>query len=75
MKFYSYLNEQLNEEDIIIDFIKKNCKPFIKEYEKFGLSIDKNEFLYSGRRDKSSYTIRKVRKDRKPSDTPEIIHN
>jgi hypothetical protein len=52
MKFYSYLNEQLNEEKIIVDFIKKNCKPFIKEYKKSGLSIDKNEFLYSGRKKK-----------------------
>ena len=66
MRLKHYINES---EDIPWEQIKKDCQPFIKEIK------NPNCFLYSGRKEKLPYIKKKVRKDRKPLDTPEVIHN
>ena len=66
MRLINYINES---EDIPWDKIKKDCQPFIKDIK------SPNDFLYSGRQTNEKFFTRKVRKNRVPTDTPEIIHN
>lgn len=75
MRFNNYINEdqkdkhmQLSEK--ILDYIQNNCKKYIKEY------IRNGKLLWSGRKKKEPYyNIKKIRKDRRPTDTPIRIHN
>lgn len=66
MRFYNYLTEEKPE--IIIKSIEDKCQPFLKDW-------NGNFFLYSGRRKINDFTIKKIRKNRKPSDTPLEVHN
>ena len=70
MKFKNFLNEaKADREDI--EQLVDDCMPFIKD-------LAENDFwyLYSGRGSANKEIIkRKVRKNRKPVDTPEFIHN
>lgn len=76
MKFYTYLNEsnKVNVDKLqqCINDIKKNCKPFLKEWTSF-----KNpECLYRGSDlNIGVYAKKKVRKGRVPKDTIEWFHN
>ena len=73
MRFIEYLNEQENSIQEIFKKIEKDCKPFLKELTKHSLVDD---LLYSGRKKKfEGYFKGKVRKDRKPKDMPEEVHN
>ena len=68
MRLIHYINEGKN---IPWNKIQKDCQPYLKDLK------STEDFLYSGRKINSPalYFKRKVRKDRKPLDTPEIIHN
>ena len=69
MQFKKYLNEQKAEE--IYEIIKKDCKPYLNLLK----SINFNNYLYSGRRiPEYVFTKKKIRKGRKPKDTPQEIH-
>lgn len=70
MKFYSWLNEENNMEEVF-DKISKNCKPFLKNLT----SNTVQRFLVSGRRKSDEYFKGTIRKDRQPTDTPEEIHD
>lgn len=63
-------NPKLQENEIkkVASFIKENCQPFLKQWNQ--------KFLYRGMRNyiKPPYEIYEVRKNRKPRDTPPIIH-
>lgn len=70
MKFYKYLNENIL--DVIdMDKIKKDCSLYFKNLKKGGYN-----FLYSGRKGITDIvTKKKIRKNRRPLDTPEILHD
>lgn len=71
MRFYSYLNEALLTVD---DFQKmaKDCKPFLKRLKRNNFDW----FIFSGRKGTyKPFEKIKIRKNRKPKDMPEIIHN
>ena len=76
MRLYNYLKEmdlshlEQENEEIPLEDIVSDCKPFMKELKKSGY-----QFLYSGRMSGDVYMERKVRKDRRPKDTPEWIHD
>jgi len=55
----------------IITMIMDKCQPVVKELLPFHYSDD---FLYSGRKYKSEIFIGKIRKNRRPMDTPLEIH-
>ena len=70
VKFYKYLNETEIISSDIWENMVKDCKTFLKDVKRNKI------FLYSGRRGgTSSIFIKRIRKDRKPLDTPEEIHN
>ncbi len=63
MKFQKYLKEN-TDFDALYDYIKKNCKPFLKE---FGKKYLERKFIYRGMQiDTAGFVIKNVRKDRKP---------
>jgi len=70
MRFQKFINEngeetlEMRKDDIIGD-----CQPFLKMLKKTGYN-----FLYSGRTRPGDVYKRKVRKNRRPSDTPQEIH-
>ena len=66
MRLFDYINESSFKD---FDKLKKDCQPFIKELN------SPEDFIYSGRRTTDTYIKKKVRKDRKPLDTPISIHN
>ncbi len=58
--------------DETVDFLLKNCKPFLKE---MGLKKGKPpRWLYSGRKHQASTYVRRVQQDRTPLDTPKLVH-
>lgn len=67
MRLEQYLKEN---KEIPFDEIFKDCKPFLKELKKSNY-----EFLYSGRKNRELVIHGKVRKNREPRHTPEIVHN
>lgn len=70
MKFYNWLNEERidqGEYDNILSTIIEDCQPFLKQ--------NKTDFLYSGRKYKSTFAKTSIRKNRNPLDTPLIIHD
>jgi len=69
MRFQKYLYEQMETSEKLLETIKRYCQKYIKEY------IRNDVFLYSGRRSNKEWEIKRIRKDRKPQDTPEEIHN
>jgi len=77
MKFKRYLNERKItsiEKNIkyIIELFEKNCKPYFDDF----YSIWEGEFFISGRKSNNeAFTKKKVRKNRKPKDTPMEIHD
>lgn len=75
MKFKQYINEVTLTEDNVVEFIKKNCMPYLKDWKNTGLFPDKP--LYSGREAERSTNIilKNVRQDRKPTNTKPIVHN
>ncbi|MFW6046463.1 MAG: hypothetical protein ACOCP4_01585 [Candidatus Woesearchaeota archaeon] len=72
-KFYKFLNEK-NELEEIKNILYNECMPFLKLFKKENL----NSLPYSGRKNKilknDTYEINKTRKNRKPRDTSEEIH-
>lgn len=71
MKFYNYLNENIGLNMAAFKKMVEDCKPFLKELKK----ADYN-FLYSGRKGSyEKFNKRKIRKKRKPRDTPPEIHD
>lgn len=69
MRFYSYLNEQSIDESNYLEVIEKKCHPFIDDIR------SANGYLYTGRNSSKLIINRNVRKDRRPKDTPTLIHN
>ncbi len=71
MKFYNYLKEDTELDFLAFQKMAEECKPFLKELKRSNF-----EFLYSGRKNNyENFEKKKIRKDRKPKDMPEIIHN
>ena len=66
MRLKHYINEA---KDIPWEQIKKDCQPFIKDLK------DPKKMLYSGRKCQLTYIKKEIRKNRKPADTPIVIHN
>lgn len=76
LQLHTYLNEGMRFDKIddgnkMADFIKENCKPFLKEWSK----NYHNYQLYTGRKIKDDWYIKTVRKNRIPKDTPNHIHD
>ena len=81
MRFKQFLNEEYNTEkvDYVLSVLKKDCMPFINEISK----CPKNSLYYYGNllffravgNRINEIEKFKTRKDRKPKDTPLIIHN
>ncbi len=69
-RFNNYLNESLKQElDVVLNKIEDKCSHYLNEVRK------RNYWLYSGRRNDSDLLIhKKVRKDRRPKDTPLDLH-
>jgi len=70
MRFKQYLNEASPPKEEILALIKKDCKPFLADWRK----LKTDDFLLSGRNDKTFFTKKQVRKDRKPLDTLLDMH-
>ena len=68
MKFYRYITE--NKTDF--NKIENDGKPFLDDLRKIKKPPS---LLYSGRKSSEDFISRKVRKNRKPKNTPERIHN
>ena len=71
MKFYKrlYENEKIFEE--IKDFLSKNCQPVIKEFKG-----KRTEYLpYIGKKQVNHYEVKKTRKNRRPKDSTDMIHD
>jgi len=69
-RLIKHLNENNPLDLLNLVQFKKDCLPYLKQLKK-----DNFKFLYSGRRKTDPIFKQKVRKDRKPLDTPEEIHN
>lgn len=79
MRFYNYVNEGKSFYDgqKAAPEVKKllsKCKPFIKDYKKTGFT-NGDMWLFSGRKYDGDITVKSVRKDRNPKDTPKIVHD
>lgn len=73
-RFNQYINEN-NQVMEIIENIRKKCKPYLKEYNRY---FRNNQFfyqLYSGRNTSTNYMKVKVRKNRTPKDMLPETHN
>jgi len=71
----SRLINYLNEESFMLEKIKEllqDCYPYIRDLKR--TNHFPNRMLYSGRSSKDLVIRRKVRKDRKPKDTPKVVH-
>lgn len=69
-RFYQYINEEMKDVDSeSMEQFKKECYPALKDIKKNGY-----KFFYSGRKNNDMIIRKKVRKDRKPRDTPDTIH-
>lgn len=73
-KFYNYINETVDKNEAI-EMLLKECEPFLKDLKKAYKSSGKSNFLYSGRKSSDFLITKKIRKNRKPLHTPELIHN
>jgi len=72
MKLKRYLTESKSIIDVI-KLLEDYCQPFIKDLMATGLT---HKFLYSGRRESGKDIFKKsVRINRKPLDTPIVVHN
>lgn len=71
MRLIKYLNESISQEDI--DTLMSECNVFLNDLDKQNSRVP--ELLYSGRTGKKDLFKRKVRKNRKPLDTPREIHD
>jgi len=72
MRLVKYLNENISQEDI--DTMMSECNVFLNDLKK--QSSRTPELLYSGRKGKMNDLFKgKIRKNRKPLDTPVEIHN
>lgn len=74
MKFYKYLNEELNTDTELYDFLttlKKECGTYLKNFK----GDYSDTFLMSGRPDNNPFIKKKIRKDRMPLDTPRELHD
>ena len=77
MRLHQYLNEFYDgDEDIAkkrISLIEKNCQPFLKQMK--SINFEDDNLLFSGRWDRTEFTKKKVRKNRRPKDTSIDIHD
>lgn len=74
MKLQKYLNEKTKDiynVNVIIDNIKKECKPYLKEASRVG----RRNLLYRGAKGKHSYFEGSVRQHRVPTDMPKHLHD
>jgi len=55
-----------------LSFAVKNCSPFLKEIG--AVKGDTVKWIYSGRNEKQLTLVKKIRIDRKPTDTPKAVH-
>lgn len=68
-KFYNYINE-VTLEDIDLSQFKEECYTALQDTKKNAYT-----FLYSGRRSSDTIIRKEVRKNRRPMDTPDEIHD
>jgi len=76
MKFKQYLTEAEDNTDEairIINLIKKDCKPYLKQLNI--VNFLRGKLLLSGRDINKNFSAAKVRQNRKPKDTPPEIHD
>ncbi len=71
MRFINYLNENVDE---LVELLKRDCQPYLKQFKRT------KTLFYSGRsynkqNPMGPYGLKKIRKDRKPKDIPEDVHN
>ena len=73
MRLKQYLNEEYSIDNIdeIVDILKRECKLYINDVQRYY----HNRFLISGRKSNTFFEKKRVRKNRKPKDTPIEIHN
>ena len=74
MRLVNYLNEKsvakFSDFDIAMEFMEKNCQPFIDYWTK---RLNPDDFLYRGVPGVPDIFLKKVRKNRKPMNTEEEI--
>ena len=70
MRLLDFINEQNKE--IPFDTIERDCSKYINDLKKIGKP---SSLLLSGRKSGKKFIERKVRKNRRPKDTPEFIHD
>lgn len=68
-RFYNYINEVTMEDIDLSQFIEE-CYPALQDTKKNAYT-----FLYSGRRSSDTVIRKQVRKNRRPMDTPDEIHD
>lgn len=73
-RFQEYITEQSQRDtqiDQLVQNIARDCRPFLDEID-FGLNTNP---LYRGMESSMGYGKIQVKKNRKPRDTPEVIHD
>lgn len=72
MRLKNFINENVLLEDLAFK-IKRDCKQFIKELERY--NWDYKKFLFRGLESTETWVYKKVRKNRRPTDTHIDFHN
>ena len=72
MRLYNYLNEDISDQELnkVVSRIQKECSSFLNVLE----NLRGSHLIYSGRQENDPFIIKQVRKQRKPKDTPFMIH-
>jgi hypothetical protein len=79
-RLQQYINEETtNDLQFLVNMIRSDCKPFLKEMKKAGQFLyrgynDPNDITWSFNKDKIQYFKKVVRKDRKPRDMYQSVH-
>ncbi|MCK5019545.1 MAG: hypothetical protein KAS32_20970 [Candidatus Peribacteraceae bacterium] len=76
MRLNGYISEakELSFYDMIT-LIHKECQPFLKEWAPKQKGKSEATFMYSGRRNEKDFVKKRIRKNRRPTDTHIDIHN
>lgn len=73
MKFINYLNESDSKDyNDLLTILEKDCSKYLNILRK---SKNQNNILMSGRKSTQKWFQETIRKDRRPKDTPLVIHN